>query len=125
MCRPVREGQSTTLSCAAYTVGCRNDTFFTWKAGKQVVARCVPQGCDAAYSGFSATYSSVADSTLTINNVSRTDPFDMEVNWACKKCRDVEVYECSKLEIYGEFPHSTHFFFNFYNPFSFFSLFYY
>ncbi|KAK3760878.1 hypothetical protein RRG08_066900 [Elysia crispata] len=42
-----------------------------------------------------------ATSTLTIYNVSRTDPFDMEVKWICEQCRGYPITACNKLEVYA------------------------
>ncbi|KAK3715771.1 hypothetical protein RRG08_003977 [Elysia crispata] len=41
------------------------------------------------------------NSTLTINSVSRTDPFNMEVKWTCDSCYVNSQTVCSKLEVYA------------------------
>ncbi|KAK3737788.1 hypothetical protein RRG08_061710 [Elysia crispata] len=48
-----------------------------------------------------ATLSSAGSSTLTINSVSRTDPFNMEVKWTCLSCGVDPITACEKLEVYA------------------------
>ena len=101
-CSPVREGQSTTLSCNVNTAGCSHN-LLSWRAGTRDAARCVIQGCFGIDSSISATLSSAGGSTLTINSVSRTDPLDMGVMWTCEPCTGGSINVCDKLEVYGEF----------------------
>ena len=102
-CSPVREGQSTTLSCNVDTAGCPSDRLLTWRAGGRDVARCSHRGCFGRGSRISVTLNSAGRSTLTINSVSRTDPFNMEVKWTCEPCTGSSITVCDKLEVYGEF----------------------
>ena len=104
MCSPVREGQSTTLSCNVNTAGCSSGTVLTWYVGSREAARCTnSQGCFGIDNSISATLSSAGRSTLTVNSVSRTDPFDMEAKWACRPCVGSRITACEKLEIFCEF----------------------
>ena len=105
-CSPVREGQSTTLSCNVNTQGCSSNDLLSWRAGGEEAARCTrDQGCFGADSSISVNLRS----TLTINSVSRTDPFDMEVKWTCEICPSGTTTVCDKLEVYGEFTYCTYF----------------
>ena len=105
-CSPVREGQSTTLSCNVNTEGCTSNTLLSWRAGGRVAARCTrDQRCFGADSSILVNLRS----TLTINSVSRTDPFDMEVKWTCEICPSGTTTVCDKLEVYGDFTYCTYF----------------
>ena len=103
MCGPVRESQPTTLSCIINTSGCTG-TLLTWRAGGRDAVLCTNKGCFGAESSINATLSSTGSSILTINSVSRTDPFNMEVKWTCQPCNGDLITVCDKLEVYGEFP---------------------
>ena len=104
MCGPVRESQPTTLSCIINTSGCTG-TLLTWRAGGRDAVLCTNQGCFGAESSINATLSSTGSSILTINSVSKTDPFNMEVKWTCQPCNGDLITVCDKLEVYGEFSH--------------------
>ncbi|GFO27296.1 hypothetical protein PoB_005380100 [Plakobranchus ocellatus] len=104
-CRPVQEGQETALTCTVNTaaLACPSTTILDWTvADTGVVALCSSNSCDGHLSyNFSTTINN-SGSTLTITNVSRTDPFNMETKWSCRPCRDKigEVTACDKLEVY-------------------------
>ena len=102
-CSPVREGQATTLSCNVNTAGCSSPILLSWDAGDLEVARCAREGCGSPYSGISVNL----NSDLSINKVSRTGPFNMEVKWTCEQCNKLRITACNKLEVYGEFKHCT------------------
>ena len=104
-CSPVREGQTTTLSCNVNTRDCATDTLLTWAADSEDVAMCSSKGCVSPYSSISATLSS----TLTISSVSRADPFNMEDEWTCLPCHGEEISVCDELEIYGAFTYCSFF----------------
>ncbi|KAK3758268.1 hypothetical protein RRG08_055199 [Elysia crispata] len=50
---------------------------------------------------WSCERSSAGKSILTINSVSRTDPFNMEVKWTCDTCVGSKITVCEKLEVYA------------------------
>ncbi|GFO46665.1 neural cell adhesion molecule 1 [Plakobranchus ocellatus] len=110
-CRPAEEGQETTLTCtvnpAALACPSSSTIIILWRVNKPVpVIECNSNRCAGGYSsryGFSAIINN-SGSTLTISNVSRTDPFNMETRWACWPCTDSsrEVTACDKLEIYAK-----------------------
>ncbi|GFN84770.1 cell adhesion molecule [Plakobranchus ocellatus] len=108
-CRPAEEGQKTTLTCTVNTAAlacCGITTLLDWRVNDlSVVITCTSNVCGGGYSsryGFSATINT-SGSTLTITNVSRTDPFNMETRWTCFPCGSVkrEVTACDKLEVYA------------------------
>ena len=119
-CSPVREGQPTTLSCNVNPASCPSDSLLTWRFDSRIAAQCFRSIQCGVRSDFSATatISSAGSSKLTINNVSRTDPFNMEVKWTCETCVGDSITVCDKLEVYGEI-NNAYFFFSFYNLFSF------
>ncbi|GFN93544.1 hypothetical protein PoB_002005000 [Plakobranchus ocellatus] len=108
-CRPAEEGQETTLTCTVNTaaLACSGiTTILEWRVNKPAsVIECNSNRCGGGYSsvyGFSATITT-SGSTLTIFNVSRTDPFNMETRWTCRPCTGsgTEVTACSRLEVYA------------------------
>ncbi|GFO08863.1 hemicentin-1 [Plakobranchus ocellatus] len=109
-CRPAEEGQETTLTCAVDTavLACPGITLLLdWRVNKATpVIECNSNRCGGGYSlgyGFSATITN-SGSTLTITNVSRTDPFNMETRWTCGLCgfTSREVTVCDKLGVYAK-----------------------
>ncbi|GFO27333.1 hypothetical protein PoB_005383800 [Plakobranchus ocellatus] len=109
-CRPAEEGQETTLTCtvnpAALACPSSSTTILEWRVNKPAtVIVCYSNRCSGGYSlhyGFSATINN-SGSTLTITNVSRTDPFNMETRWACWPCGSTsrEVNVCDKLVVFA------------------------
>ncbi|GFO35202.1 hypothetical protein PoB_006170700, partial [Plakobranchus ocellatus] len=107
-CRPAEEGQETTLTCTVNTatLACFH-IILDWRVNKPTeVITCTSNICGGGYSsryGFNATINN-SGSTLTITNVSRTVPFNMETRWACWPCgnNDREVTACDKLEVYAK-----------------------
>ena len=109
-CSPVREGESTTVSCNVFTAECYRGILLTWTVGSREVAQCRRSlGCFGLDSSIFVTLNSAGRSTLTISSVSRTDPFNMEVKWTCRSCFGDLRTVCNKLEVYGESKHCTHF----------------
>ncbi|GFO27299.1 hypothetical protein PoB_005380400 [Plakobranchus ocellatus] len=109
-CRPAEEGQAATLTCrvSPAALACASSvSILVWRVNIPTsVITCSVNGCGGGYSsryGFSATISP-SGSTLTISDVSRTVPFNMETRWTCWPCADAssEVTVCDKLEVYGE-----------------------
>ncbi|GFO01539.1 hypothetical protein PoB_002804400 [Plakobranchus ocellatus] len=106
-CKPAEEGQETTLTCTVNTDCDNNSIVLGWRVNKRRhVIRCSPYKCSSGHSrryGFLAT-TDYSGSTLTIPNVSRTDPFNMETRWTCRPCTNKtrEVVACDYLEVYGE-----------------------
>ncbi|GFN98435.1 protein amalgam [Plakobranchus ocellatus] len=113
-CRPAEEGQETTLTCIVNTAAlpCSDiTTLLDWRVNKPTpVIECNSNRCGGGYSryGFSATINN-SGSTLTITNVSRTDPFNMETRWTCRLCgfTSGEFIVCDKLEIYSKPANSS------------------
>ncbi|KAK3737787.1 hypothetical protein RRG08_061709 [Elysia crispata] len=103
VCSPVREGQPTTLSCNVNPASCSSDNFLIWRADNVRAAQCLRSLLCGVKKDFSATatLSSAGSSTLTINSVSRTDPFNMEVKWTCLSCGVDPITACEKLEVYA------------------------
>ncbi|GFN84767.1 vascular cell adhesion protein 1 [Plakobranchus ocellatus] len=107
-CRPAEEGQETTLTCTVNTAAlvCPS-TLLEWRVNKLTpIIECNSNRCGGGYSsvyGFSATINN-SGSTLTISNVSRTDPFNMETRWVCAPCGDSsrQITTCDKLEVYAK-----------------------
>ncbi|GFN91924.1 hypothetical protein PoB_001843000 [Plakobranchus ocellatus] len=108
-CRPAEEGQETTLTCTVNpaALACPSSTTLEWRVNKPTsIIGCYSFGCGGGYSsryGFSATINN-SSSTLTITNVSRTDPFNMETRWTCRPCGDSsrQITVCDKLEVYAK-----------------------
>ncbi|GFO28848.1 hypothetical protein PoB_005535300 [Plakobranchus ocellatus] len=107
-CRPVEEGQETTLTCTinTATLSCPSAIALIWKkADTGIVAVCESHQCSNYLNSdsFSATISK-RGSTLAITNVSRIDPFNMEDKWTCRLCGDdkKEITACDKLEVYAK-----------------------
>ncbi|GFO39149.1 hypothetical protein PoB_006565400, partial [Plakobranchus ocellatus] len=110
-CRPAEEGQQTTLTCtvntAALACSSSSTTTLEWRVNKPAsVIECFSNVCGGGYSlryGFSATINN-SGSTLTITNVSRTVPFNMETRWVCWPCTDSsrQITACDKLEVYAK-----------------------
>ena len=82
----------------------------TWQADDRKVVACTSSLCGSLYTSrdeFKTSISAINDnnnfitSTMTITNVSRLSPFNMETQWTCAICADWEVLECNKLQIYG------------------------
>ncbi|GFO46642.1 hypothetical protein PoB_007314700 [Plakobranchus ocellatus] len=106
-CRPAEEGHETILTCIVNTAApAYSITTLDWRVNKPTpVIGCSSNKCGGGYSsryGFSATINS-SGSTLTITNVSRTVPFNMETRWTCAPCSITsrEVTACDKLEVYA------------------------
>ena len=112
-CGPLEEDASTTLTCGS---SCASNETLTWYADIHTttvtVATCQGDVCEVtpAYSNnFSISPNS---STLTINSVSRSDPFNMETRWTCQcdEGPNTNVYTvCQELQIYGQLVSSQPF----------------
>ena len=109
-CDPVQEGHSANLTCTARAENCMNVFKMTWQADDRKVGACTSSLCGSLYTSrdkFKTSISAINDnsnfitSTMTITNVSRISPFNMETQWACAICADREVLECNKLQVYG------------------------
>ncbi|KAK3803264.1 hypothetical protein RRG08_049648 [Elysia crispata] len=104
VCYPAEEGKTAMLSCVISTASCPNGVVtLTWQAeaASEHVIECSLGICTSFYgSSFSATYTSTL-STLTIRNVSRVDPFNMETRWYCEACGQTPLNACDdKLQIF-------------------------
>ncbi|GFR72862.1 hypothetical protein ElyMa_005717100 [Elysia marginata] len=114
-CGPIEEGQSTTLTCDVNTAGCSGSFVATWRIeerGSFDIAACGSDSCGGRYSSDFPTTISSTRTTLTISNVSRVTPFNMETKWACHSCDRGHSIVCDKLQVYAtimEFP-SKHLF---------------
>ncbi|RUS89867.1 hypothetical protein EGW08_002397 [Elysia chlorotica] len=117
-CDPAQEGQSTTLTCSARADNCPDLFKMKWHAGSREVAACTSSLCGSPYTSSNEFDSNITDagynssfitSSLTIANVSRTSPFNMETLWTCAVCGDWEVLECETLQVYAlpESPECT------------------
>ncbi|GFN84766.1 cell adhesion molecule [Plakobranchus ocellatus] len=108
-CTSAEEGQETSLTCTVNTTAlfCHYSIKLEWRVNKPApVIVCTSNECGGGYSSFfgiSATINN-SGSTLTIPNVSRTDPLNMETRWACWPCGSAskEVTTCDKLEVYAK-----------------------
>ncbi|GFO08831.1 hypothetical protein PoB_003533600 [Plakobranchus ocellatus] len=109
-CIPAEEGQAIILTCTVNpaALACSGiTTILDWRVNKPTsVIACNSNRCGGGYSsryGFSAIIST-SSSTLTIYNVSRTDPFNMETRWTCRPCTADRkaVTACNKLEVYAK-----------------------
>ena len=113
VCYPAEEGKTAMLSCVISTASCPNGVVtLTWQAeaASEHVIECSLGICTSFYgSSFSATYTSTL-STLTIRNVSRVDPFNMETRWYCEACGETPQNACGdKLQIfYSEWTTALH-----------------
>ncbi|GFN93546.1 kin of irre-like protein 1, partial [Plakobranchus ocellatus] len=112
-CRPAEEGQETTLTCTVNTeaLACSGissiPTILEWTVNKPApVIACDFYGCGGDYSSRYGFYATISNSglILTISNVSRTVPFNMETRWICTPCTgsSTEVTACSQLEVYAK-----------------------
>ena len=98
------------MTCNVFTAECYRGILLTWTVGSREVAQCRRSlGCFGLDSSIFVTLNSAGRSTLTINSVSRTDPFNMEVKWTCRSCFGDLGTVCNKLEVYGESKHCTNF----------------
>ena len=104
VCGPFKEGVSTTLTCG---IDCASDKLPIWTAEIDTVTSTVA-GCQgnvcAVLPGYSTYFSiSPTGSPLTINRVSRYDPFNMETTWTCQ-CGGPQNTNtvCGKLQVYGQ-----------------------
>ena len=103
-CGPLEEDASTTLTCRS---SCASDESLIWSADidtvTSTVATCQDNVCGVfpAYSNY-LTISNLG-STLTINSVSRSDPFNMETRWTCVcgRAQNTDTV-CGKLQVYGQ-----------------------
>ncbi|GFO46653.1 hypothetical protein PoB_007315800 [Plakobranchus ocellatus] len=108
-CRPAQEGQETNLTCTVDTeaLACPSTIRLEWSVNSfERLIYCIYNRCGGGYSshyGLSATINN-SGSTLTITNVSRTVPFNMETRWSCRPCGSAsrEVTACDKLEVYAK-----------------------
>ena len=102
-CGPLKEDESTTLTCRS---SCASGESLSWRADidttTSLVAPCQDNLCGVlpAYSNYFSI--SPTGSTLTINSVSRSDPFNMETRWTCQ-CGGAQYRDtvCEKLQVYG------------------------
>ncbi|GFS18864.1 hypothetical protein ElyMa_003273900 [Elysia marginata] len=100
-CGPVEEGKSTALTCDVNTAGCSVATVARWRAGETILVICNYNVCGGLYSSDFPTTISPTRSTLTIPNVSRVTPFNMETQWTCNPCYRGYFTVCDKLQIFG------------------------
>ncbi|GFS13292.1 hypothetical protein ElyMa_001393200 [Elysia marginata] len=103
-CGPVEEGQSTNLTCDVNTAGCLGPIVSVWQTegnGYATLVSCNSYRCDGIYSSDFPTTISSTRSTLTISNVSRVTPFNMETKWACNPCNRGYRTVCDELQIFG------------------------
>ena len=104
-CGPLEEGASTTLTCGS---SCASGGSLSWRADidtvSATVAVCQDNACRVlpAYSSYFSI--SPIGSTLTINRVSRSDPFNMETRWTCQcgRAQNTDTV-CGKLQVYGQY----------------------
>ena len=103
ICGPFKEDASTTLACGSI---CSSGESPSWTAGTPSgthVAACQGNTCLVlpAYSSYLTI--SPTGSTLTINSVSRSDPFNMETRWTCR-CGGSQNTDtvCQGLQVYGQ-----------------------
>ena len=102
-CGPVEEDETTTLTCR---ISCASGGSLSWRADidtvSATVAECLDNAC-GVLPAYSNNFSiSPTGSTLTINSVSRSDPFNMETRWTCR-CGGAQITDtvCGKLQVYG------------------------
>ncbi|BFZ09934.1 hypothetical protein BsWGS_12973 [Bradybaena similaris] len=98
-CRPAEEGTSHNISCAFNDTAVKLTNQLLWTAVinstyTKTVATCYFGKCETS-PGFKADVKGI-HSVLTIDNVSRTDPFNTRINWRCEYSPDV----CKPLEVY-------------------------
>ncbi|GFS19596.1 collagen alpha-5(VI) chain [Elysia marginata] len=99
-CDPVEEGQSTTLTCSADLESCPYLFKLNWKTRSRDHAFCTHSFCGIYRKNVFEASISTTNSTLTINAVSRSSPFNMETKWTCAVCGSRDVLECDKLQVY-------------------------
>ena len=108
-CRPVREGDSSNISCSVDPRVCPSDSKLAFRIGKHGIDPCANYNCryfvDSSSSG---RYSETA--ILGIRKVSRNNPVNMEGKWTCYLCDKSQTTACEKLQIYGKLSHWTSFF---------------
>ena len=103
-CGPFKEDVSTTLTCRS---SCASGESPSWEAqtGSSAVSVAACQGVTCLeFPAYSSYFSiSPTGSTLTINSVSRSDPFNMETRWTCQ-CGGAQNTDtvCEKLQVYGQ-----------------------
>ncbi|KAK3781575.1 hypothetical protein RRG08_048914 [Elysia crispata] len=104
-CDPAEEGHSTTLTCTARVESCPNLFKMKWYAGDREVVACTSSLCGSPYTSsneFNTSISSATDnssfiiSSLTISNVSRISPVNMDTQWTCAVCGDSQLLECNQ-----------------------------
>ena len=103
-CGPLKEDESTTLTCGN---SCTSGGSLSWRADIDTVistlALCQGNACGVlpAYSNYFSI--SPTGSALTINNVSRFDPFNMETRWTCQCGGEQNIDTvCGELQVYGQ-----------------------
>ncbi|GFO46620.1 endonuclease-reverse transcriptase [Plakobranchus ocellatus] len=106
-CRPVEEGQKTTLTCSLGKKTCSTNKFLDWildSSNTKVIA-CTTNECGGFHSDY-GIYAIVNNngSTLTILKVTRAGFLNMETKWICRPCTDSrrEITACDKLEVYAK-----------------------
>ena len=101
-CGPFEEDASTTLTCGS---SCASGESLSWRADidtvSATVAQCQGNACGVfpAYSNYFSI--SPTGSTLTINSVSRSVPFNTETRWTCQ-CGGAQNTVCGRLQVYGQ-----------------------
>ncbi|GFR72879.1 hypothetical protein ElyMa_005717200, partial [Elysia marginata] len=102
-CGPIKEGQSTTLTCEVNTARCSGSVFAIWRieeTGSSDIASCGSHLCGGFYSSEFPTTISSTRTTLNIKSVSRVTPFNMETKWSCSPCGRGHSIVCGKLQVY-------------------------
>lgn len=103
-CIPAEEGQTTNITCAVDKTSCPEliNQSFQWFSNLSIVATYGPDvSSNSSQDGISVTNDN-SISTLTIGNVSRSAPMNMETKWKCVGvCFDSSV-ACAKLQIYAK-----------------------
>ena len=98
-CGPLEDDVSTTLTCG---ISCSPGATLRWSARYHTVAGCQYDLCEV-YPRYSNYFTiSPNGSTLTINSVTRFNPFNMGTWWGCE-CNGGQVTVCGKLQVYGQF----------------------
>ena len=110
-CRPVREGDSSNMSCSVDPRVCPSDSKLVFRIGKHEIDPCASNNC--RYVGDSSSSGRYSQSVLRIRKVSRNNPLNMEGKWTCYLCDKSQTTACEKLQIYGKLSHWTSFFFLF------------
>ncbi|RUS84911.1 hypothetical protein EGW08_007321, partial [Elysia chlorotica] len=82
---------------------CSDGNFrWTWYADSfnDSVMICNNERCASNYVLPISAISTNTSTTLTIDTVSRSQPFDMETRWYCSTCGNDNITACDLLEIY-------------------------